>query len=65
MVDNSGTNGAEYVIQRASESRCEWWTGAGWSEDETDALRYAGEPHPGGETGDESATVLPFTSGRA
>jgi hypothetical protein len=57
MGDNSGEQLSRYVIQRASESRCEWWTGTGWSEDETDALRYADKPHAGDETGDESATT--------
>jgi len=57
MDDNTGKHFPRYVIQRASESRCEWWTGTGWSEDETDALRYVDEPHAGAETGDESATA--------
>jgi hypothetical protein len=47
----------KYVIQRASESRCEWWTGNGWTEDENDARRYDEEPDVSQETGDESATV--------
>lgn len=57
MADNTRARAAKYVIPRASESRCEWWTGAGRSEDETEALRYADEPHAGNETGDESATA--------
>lgn len=57
MSDNTGERLSRYVIQRASESRCEWWTGTSWSEDETDALRYADQPHAGEETGDESAVV--------
>jgi hypothetical protein len=57
MVENRERHAAKYVIQRASESRCEWWTGTGWSEDETGALRFADEPHAAEETGDESATA--------
>jgi len=57
MVDNTEKRVAKYVIQRASESRCEWWTGIDWSEDTADALRYTDEPHAGNETGDESATA--------
>jgi len=62
MVDNTGKFVAQYVIQRASESRCEWWTGTGWSEDETDAMRFTDEPHAGDETGDESATAQVTTA---
>jgi hypothetical protein len=56
---NMGVRRADgrFVIQRASESRCEWWTGSGWSDDETKAARYDEEPDPGSETADESATV--------
>jgi len=44
-----------YVIQRESESRCEWWTGSNWSEDKDAALRFSTEPSPGEVTGDEAA----------
>jgi hypothetical protein len=47
----------KFAIQRASESRCEWWTGEGWSEDEVDALLFDVEPNANEVTGDESATV--------
>ena len=47
----------EFVIQRASESRLEWWTGSGWSESEVEAKRYATAPHANAETGDELAAV--------
>jgi hypothetical protein len=57
MVDNTGERTAQYVIQRASESLCEWWTGTGWSEDEDQAVRYDDKPHANAETGDESATA--------
>ncbi|MGE5195553.1 MAG: hypothetical protein ACM3U2_23930 [Deltaproteobacteria bacterium] len=53
MADESG----KYVIQRGSESRLEWWTGSGWTENRADARRYAAEPHPNEETGDESASA--------
>src|SRR5207244_2767469 len=46
-----------YVIQRASESRCEWWTGSRWSGDASKARRYVDEPNPSAETGDEAADV--------
>ena len=57
MVENRERHAAKYVIHRASESRCEWWTGTSGSEDEKVALRYIDEPHAGKETGDESATA--------
>ncbi len=57
MDENRGRRAAKYVIQRESESRCEWWTGTGWSEDETVAVRYTDELHAGEEAGDESATA--------
>jgi hypothetical protein len=57
MIDNREKRGTRYVIQRASESHCEWWTGNGWSEDEARARQYDDEPHAGNETGDESATT--------
>jgi hypothetical protein len=44
-----------FIIQRASESRCEWWTGSRWSADIAKAQRYADEPNASAETGDESA----------
>jgi len=47
----------KFVIQRASESRLEWWTGSDWTENQVEAKRYAAEPHPNKETGDELATV--------
>jgi hypothetical protein len=53
MIEMKG----RYVIRRTSESRWEWWTGSGWSEDEKDARRYADEPHAGEVTGDEDAKV--------
>ena len=49
--------GNPFVIERASESRLEWWTGDGWTEDEAEAKRFATAPHPNEETGDESAAV--------
>ena len=49
-----------FVIQRASESRLEWWTGSGWSENELEAKRYVTTPYPNEETGDESAAVAPL-----
>jgi len=51
-----------YVIQRASETRCEWWTGSDWSEDDNQALQYDVKPNVGEETGDESATAEPLSS---
>jgi len=51
----------EFVIQRASESRNEFWTGSGWSENESDARRFAVEPIAGLVTGDESAMVIPVS----
>ncbi|MDB5385259.1 MAG: hypothetical protein JWM11_905 [Planctomycetaceae bacterium] len=53
---NIQTNG-KYVIRRASESRCEWWTGTGWTEDDTQAKRYVDEPRAEDITEDENATA--------
>ncbi len=47
----------QYVIQRASESRNEFWTGNGWSENEPDAQRYTVEPDAAEVSGDESAVA--------
>jgi|GEM_PF-3499647 hypothetical protein len=58
MVDKSKQNELNFVIQRTSETLCEWWTGNGWSEDEDDAARYAHEPDVSVETLDESAKVI-------
>jgi hypothetical protein len=48
----------KFVIERASESRRECWTGEGWSENEADAALFDVEPNPNEVTGDESATAL-------
>jgi hypothetical protein len=55
------TKRTEFVIQRASETLCEWWTGFGWSEQPEDARRYSEEPNVSQETGDESAKAQPLT----
>ena len=47
----------KFVIKRASESRCEFWTGSGWTENEAAARQYTAEPSAGEESGDESAVV--------
>lgn len=54
----------KFVIERASESRLEWWTGSGWTENEVEAKRYGLAPHPNEETGDESAAVAHLDSPR-
>jgi hypothetical protein len=48
----------EFVIQRTSETRCEWWTESGWTENEEIAARFTEEPHAGEVTGDESAKAV-------
>ena len=48
----------EFVIQRESETKNEWWTGRGWAENEEDAARYVEEPHASEVTGDESAKAV-------
>jgi hypothetical protein len=58
MVDKSDKPTVNFVIQRTSESRCEFWTGNGWSEDEKDAARYPHKPDVSVETLDESAKVI-------
>ncbi len=55
MANESSKSESIYVIQRTSETVCEWWTGTGWSENEDDALRYPTEPDVSLETLDESA----------
>ena len=35
----------QYVIERTSEMRREWWTGSDWTEDENRAKWYDSEPH--------------------
>ena len=54
----------EYVIERTSEMKREWWTGAEWSEDETAARWYDREPNAEKETQDESAHVVRYEAGR-
>ena len=55
-MSNEQRNGAgDYVIQRASETLCEWWTGSEWTEHWGQARRFAVEPDAANETGDESA----------
>ncbi len=50
----------DYVIQRASETLCEWWTGSGWSEHPENARHYDVKPDASVETGDESAKAEPL-----
>lgn len=47
----------KYVIQRSSETLCEWWTGTEWSEDWSRAACYDTKPDASVETGSESASV--------
>lgn len=56
-IDNYDTHVGRYVIQRASETLCEWWTSTGWSENDKDAIRFVHEPDVSKETGDESANA--------
>jgi hypothetical protein len=53
----------EYVIERSSEMRREWWTGAVWSEDENQARWYDSEPDAAKETDDENAHSVHYESG--
>lgn len=57
MLSEKDVATKEYVIQRASETLCEWWTGRGWSENSDDAMRYDHQPDVSKVTGDESATA--------
>jgi hypothetical protein len=57
MADREEAPGARYVIQRASESCCEWWTGTGWTQDDRQAMRYIDEPRAEDITGEENATA--------
>jgi hypothetical protein len=54
-IDKHDAQAGRYVIQRASETLCEWWTSTGWSENDKNAIRFVDEPDVGKETGDESA----------
>jgi hypothetical protein len=53
----------EYVIERTSETRREWWTGADWCEDENQARWYDSEPDAAKETGDENARSVHYETG--
>lgn len=58
---NSLTNNPEpkkYVIQRSSETLCEWWTGTEWSQDWSRAACYDEKPDTSIETGSESAKAM-------
>lgn len=53
----------QYVIERTSEMRREWWTGSDWTEDENRAKWYDSEPHAPKETGDENARAVHYETG--
>lgn len=53
----------EFVIERTNETKREWWTGAGWSEDENEARWYSGEPDAPQETQDENARAVRHETG--
>ena len=54
-VQQHKPDASEYVIQRSSETVCEWWTGTRWTENWDEAMFYAREPDASVETGCESA----------
>lgn len=54
-----------YIIQRASETKCEWWTGTRWTEDDTRAKLYGDKPDAAAETQDESATAEDLESSQS
>jgi hypothetical protein len=53
----------EYVIERTSEMRREWWTGSVWSEYENQARWYDSEPDAPQEAGDENARAVHYETG--
>jgi hypothetical protein len=53
----------EFVIERTSEMKREWWTGSEWSQDEHEARWYAVEPDAPHETHDENARAVYHESG--
>jgi hypothetical protein len=53
----------EFVIERTSEMRREWWTGVDWSEDENQAKWYNSEPDAPMETDDENARAVRYQTG--
>jgi hypothetical protein len=53
----------EYVIERTNETKREWWTGAAWSEDESQARWYDHEPAAEKITDDEGAHVVHYEAG--
>jgi hypothetical protein len=53
----------EYVIERTNEMKREWWTGAGWSEDENQACWYDFEPDAAQEADDENARAVHYETG--
>ncbi len=57
------TTQQRYVIERTSESKREWWTGSGWSEDDHRAQWFECKPDACREADDENAHVVEYTSG--
>ena len=53
----------QYVIERTSETRREWWTGTAWSDDENGAKWYDSEPDASKETDDENAHSVHYETG--
>jgi hypothetical protein len=53
----------EFVIERTNEMKREWWTGAEWSEDESEARWYPSEPDAPQETQDENARAVRHAAG--
>ena len=53
----------EFVIERTNEMKRGWWTGAGWSEDESEARWYSDEPDAPQETQDENARAVRHGTG--
>jgi hypothetical protein len=53
----------QYVIERTSEMRREWWTGANWTEHEKRARWYDSEPDAAKETDDENARAVHYETG--
>jgi hypothetical protein len=53
----------QFVIERTSEVKREWWTGKDWSEDEHDARWYDHEPDAPEVTQDENARAVRHEAG--
>ena len=58
LQDEALQHSSKYVIQRTSETTREWWTGADWTEDVGEAMRFDDIPDVSVEAMDEAAKAV-------